>query len=163
MPDGDNHVLNGILFEIYFNSHGEFRSGQIKRNQFFDLVMSLRVRDEFSKSFGFIRAAIYPYRDELIYLIPDDNSKLDVDILVKEEVKQDGLGNNEACSIISAMTVNGVSILDSVRHRLTYSDRGLLEAVALTTNAPIDAIALHPNIPLKDNISFVEKDFNPFS
>ena len=163
MPDGDNHVLNGILFEIYFDSHGEFRSAQIKRNSYFDVVMSLRVRDEFSKSFGFIRAAIYPYRDDLIYLIPEDNAKLDVDILLKEEVKKDGLGNDEVFSVISAVTINGISILDSVRNKLYYSDRGLLEAVALSTNAPIDAIALHPNIPLRDKISFVEKDVDPFA
>lgn len=98
--NGDNHVLNGILFEIYFDSHGEFRSLQLK-DYFFDEVMSLRKYPDYAKSFGFIRTILNQYKDVVMYLIPENDAKLDVDITVRNKNVMNFLGEEEAFSIIS--------------------------------------------------------------
>lgn len=107
--NGDNHVLNGILFEIYFDSHGEFRSLQLK-DYFFDEVMSLRKYPDYAKSFGFIRTILNQYKDVVMYLIPENDAKLDVDITVRNKNVMNFLGEEEAYSIISSITVDGKNI-----------------------------------------------------
>lgn len=78
--EGENHLLNGILFEIYFDSYGEFRREKFK-TPFFDAIMGLRNNPAFEKSFGFISALLEPYRD-ILYWIPSKNAPvLDIDVV----------------------------------------------------------------------------------
>ena len=64
--DGTNHILNGILFEIYFDSNGNLR--EIMKAEDLDSVLSLRKDYRFVKSFEFIRDALSPYADRLLYI-----------------------------------------------------------------------------------------------
>ena len=155
--NGDNHVLNGILFEIYFDSHGEFRSLQLK-DYFFDEVMSLRKYPDYAKSFGFIRTILNQYKDVVMYLIPENDAKLDVDITVRIKNVMNFLGEEEACSIISSITVDGKNITELVRHKFSQLNSDLMTAIAHVVKAPKDALALHPNIPLQGNITFEKNE-----
>ncbi len=153
--EGENHVLNGILFEIYFGSHGEFREMKIKRNLYFDKVLALRNCAEYDKSFEFIRTVLSPYFEDLIYTIPRDDAKLDVDLFVREEKVANSFGEEIVYSIISKIDVNGKDITYHVKNR--FLGNNLKEAVAIATNAPEDAVELHSNIPLQSHVAF-EKD-----
>lgn len=155
--NGDNHVLNGILFEIYFDSHGEFRSLQLK-DYFFDEVMSLRKYPDYAKSFGFIRTILNQYKDVVMYLIPENDAKLDVDITVRNKNVMNFLGEEEAYSIISSITVDGKNITELVRNKFSQSGSDLVTAVANVTKAPKDALVLHPNIPLQGNVTFEKNE-----
>ena len=156
--DGDNHVLNGILFEIYFDSHGDIRE-KLKR-QSFEEVMALRNNSTFAKSFNFIRTVINPYRDSLIYTIPEDNRKLDVNIKAREEKTNNIIGEEEIFSVISIISVNGKDITDDVRREYRWASN-LLDTIAICTHAPLDAVELHPNITLQGRITFDKSD-DPF-
>ena len=81
--DNENHLLNGILFEIYFNSFGEFRNEHFKKS-YFEIIFSLRKDQKYSKAFEFIHKVLLPYKDYLFY-IPNANrgSNIDVNILNK--------------------------------------------------------------------------------
>lgn len=155
--NGDNHVLNGILFEIYFDRHGEFRSLQLK-DYFFDEVMSLRKYPDYAKSFGFIRTILNQYKDVVMYLIPENDAKLDVDITVRNKNVMNFLGEEEAYSIISSITVDGKNITELVRNKFSQSGSDLVTAVANVTKAPKDALVLHPNIPLQGNVTFEKNE-----
>ena len=48
----DNHVLNGILFEIYFNSEGKFRQKNFKSG-LIDKIFELEENKRFVNSFKF--------------------------------------------------------------------------------------------------------------
>lgn len=158
--DGENHVLNGILFEIYFDSHGDFRETGLKR-YYFDTIMALRKRPEYNKSFQFIRTVLSPYSESIIYKIPEDDSNLDVDITIHEETTKDFLGRDVVYSIISNVSVNGLNITEKVK-RCQNLSRGINEAISIVTKAPMDAISLHANLPLRDYIAFEENNDNPF-
>ena len=76
--DDENHVLNGVLFEIYFDSKGDFRN-ELKRHDF-DRVFSLRKNPIFAKSFGFIEEVLQPYKEQLYYIPTIHDEQIDFDI-----------------------------------------------------------------------------------
>lgn len=154
----ENHVLNGILFEIYFDCHGEFRADGLKR-YYYDEVMALRRFPIYANSFNFIRTALIPYKDSCIYLIPEDgDGKIDADITVREEKTKNIIGEDELYSVIINVSVNGKDITDKVNNRIGYSGMSLKEAIAIVTNAPIDAVFMHTNLPLNGRIAFEKKE-----
>ena len=155
--DGDNHVLNGILFEIYFDSHGEFRSLQLK-DYFFDEVMALRKHPDYAKSFEFIRTILKQYKDDVIYLIPEDDAKLDVTIVAQDKKISDVFGEERLISIISMILVEDKNITELVKRKYSQLSSGLLAAIASVVKAPKNAISIHSNIALQDYIDFVKNE-----
>jgi len=71
------HILNGILFEIYFDSEGRFRSDP-KSNQF-DPVFRIEESEHFQESFKFIGQVLRPYLKNIFY-VPSTARGLSVDI-----------------------------------------------------------------------------------
>jgi hypothetical protein len=76
--NGENHILNGMLFEIYFDNNGDFRNGNYK-NYNFDKIMALRRFVKFNKSFEFIANVLAPYKDLLFYVPSPVDSIIDID------------------------------------------------------------------------------------
>ena len=66
--------LNGLFFEVYFNSNGEFR-GQKLKGRCLDKLLALQAISKFSPSISFIRRALEPYRQELLFL-PNPNPEI---------------------------------------------------------------------------------------
>lgn len=83
--DGDeNHVLNGILFEMYFNSDGRFRGNRLKTG-YLDAVCKLEDNQKYKSSFDFIHKQLTPFREKLYY-IPSPNPKsVPVEFTIAEE------------------------------------------------------------------------------
>ena len=71
------HLLNGILYEIYFDSHG--RKRESGKTDMIDAVMSIEDDDYFSASLDFIRRALKPYVKELFY-IPGSLKDINIDV-----------------------------------------------------------------------------------
>lgn len=59
------HVLNGVLYEIYFDSHDRFR--EKKKTERLDDVLALEEAPEFRRSFDFIRQALMQQEKYLFY------------------------------------------------------------------------------------------------
>lgn len=152
MPDGENHVLNGMLFEIYFDSHGEFRGENLKRH-YFEEIMSLRKLPRYAKSFNFIRTVLNPYSESLFFLLPEDDTLIDVDITAREQMQTDFTGEKERCSIITSISVNGRDITEAVRDEYKWYGMTLKEVIAKITGAPLDVVTIHSNIPLCNRVS----------
>lgn len=150
----DNHVLNGILFEIFFDSHGEFRANGLKRH-YYEEVMALRRFPVFASSFNFIRTALTPYKENFFYLISDEgDEKIDADITVCKDKVNNYFGEEEIVSIITNVSVNGIDITNRVKERYYNSGISLKDAIAIVTMAPIDVVSLHTNLPLDGKIVF---------
>ena len=122
--------------------------------------MALRNNPAYAKSFNFIRTVINPYRESLIYTIPEDDRKLDVNITAREEKTNNIIGEEEIYSVISIISVNGKDITDDVRREYRWASN-LIETIAICTHAPLDAVELHPNVALQGRISFENSD-DPF-
>jgi len=57
----ENHILNGILYEIYFDSNGDFRRDNLKTYNIDD-IFKLRHFPAYLKSFEFIKKVLEPFK-----------------------------------------------------------------------------------------------------
>jgi hypothetical protein len=82
--NGENHLLNGILFEIYFNSEGKFRSERLKL-VFFDEIIELSKNPDYSSSFTFINEQLQPFTDELFFIPSPQMESFSIDVVLEKE------------------------------------------------------------------------------
>ena len=66
--DDTNSVLDGILYEIYFNSDNIFRDKQLKGSEFINQISRLASQEVFKSSIHFIQKALSPYKENLYYI-----------------------------------------------------------------------------------------------
>ena len=64
---GENHILNGILYEMYFDKSNQFRDS-VKGINMLDAVANILVYPEFKNSCKFIQIALAEYKDKLYYI-----------------------------------------------------------------------------------------------
>lgn len=61
------HLLNGMLFEVFFDKNGEFRGKKLKARYLPELLAVQTVK-KYAPSIMFIRRALEPYRASLVFL-----------------------------------------------------------------------------------------------
>ncbi|MBI4242468.1 MAG: caspase family protein [Planctomycetes bacterium] len=71
------HLLNGLLFEVYFDSTGSFRTRT--KADMIDNVFQIEESDQFKESFKFIQQALKPYFKNLFY-IPSSARGISIDV-----------------------------------------------------------------------------------
>ncbi|MFN8287536.1 MAG: caspase family protein [Chitinophagales bacterium] len=76
---GVNHVLNGILYEIYFNSKGQFRQSDFK-SQLIDEIFKLQTDNRYTSSFAFIQKQLEPFKDLLFYIPSNPPTALPIEV-----------------------------------------------------------------------------------
>lgn len=77
----ENHVLNGILFEIFFDSKGNIRKS-LKDNYLFEVF---ELADIYSNSFEFINYYLSKYSKCFLYLPPKKINKITFEIITNTE------------------------------------------------------------------------------
>ncbi len=88
-----NHVLNGLLFEIYFNSKGQFRQGNLK-NEFISEIFSLQNDSRYKASFDFICLQLTPFKDHIFYFPTAPSTAFPIEIQF-EKTKRTSWDNQE--------------------------------------------------------------------
>jgi len=66
-PEVAEHLLNGMFYEVYFDSKGEFRGEDLK-DRFLPEIFSTQTVDRYRDCISFIRHALEPYRGNLAIL-----------------------------------------------------------------------------------------------
>lgn len=108
--EGNNHVLNGILFEIYFDNNGQFRGHNLKNDDLYWLTKLIR-DGRFTKSLEFISNQLRPYSNRLLYIPSTDLKTIEINVYGKNV--SDKLSFEEYR--ISDILVNDQSILTENR------------------------------------------------
>lgn len=148
--NGENHLLNGILFEIYFDSNGDFRRHNFKRHCI-DKVFAIRHNPQYRKSFDFIENALVPFKEELYY-IPSSNDKvIDVDILASILKTKNVIGEEEEYQIIESIHTLSKDITKPL-YKVCQTGTNLQylkNMIANYLNAPIELVNLIVNIEIK--------------
>lgn len=80
----ENHVLNGILFEIYFNSKGEFRGLTKLKAKYLNAICNLSQNKTFKNSFDFIQEVLSPYKNYLLFIPHYNPTQISLNISFKE-------------------------------------------------------------------------------
>lgn len=118
----ENHVLNGILYEMYFDHHNQIRQGGMKYNDFNKLHLLASFK-EFADSIDFIRHALSAYKGHFNYILGDTFTHVvNIDIEDKGEQTSEGLKiwqintakykNNEISFSINRIFTKGDLLLD---------------------------------------------------
>ena len=145
----ENHVLNGILFEIYFNSHNNFRRDKTKKSYYFEQIMSLRKIPDFKKSFDFINQLLISTQYPLIYLPKQNDEILDINIIAIEKEKDDW-AEKQKCQVINSIIYNNINITKQIAeiHWYKLTREKLIQNIAIFLTAPISLIDIHCNMEL---------------
>lgn len=109
--DGElNHVLNGILFEIYFNSKGRFRGNSIK-SKCLDLVCKLEGNKTYEKSFEFISSHLQPFKEHLFYIPSTNPQSVPVECVIEDETFINSRGKEYLFPILRKVMIKGNLLL----------------------------------------------------
>ena len=151
--DGENHILNGMLFEIYFDSHGQFRSDSFKAHKL-DKIFALQYNPKFIKSFQFICDLLAPYQDFIYYMPNCSKRKVSVTVHVEHKEDDDGFGNPQTYNIIDKIAIGAKDITNVIKHRFYIQNATkdiLTNAIASYITALSNDIQYNPDIP-DDNL-----------
>jgi Uncharacterized protein containing caspase domain len=155
--EGENHLLNGILFEIYFDSNGDFRNGNFKQH-YIENIFKLRHIPQYKKSFDFINLALQPFKSELFYIPSNVDETIDVDVLV-EPVETEIFGDQKLeCQVVQSVNVLGKDISQIIKRRCLpgTNQLHLLEVLSNYFLAPKNLININSNMEIK-NLAFSDK------
>lgn len=154
--DNENHLLNGILFEIYFNSFGEFRKEHFKKH-FFEIIFSLRKDQKYSKAFEFIHKALLPHKNNLFY-IPNvgKGENIDISISAIKSNVINSLGEKIPYQEIQSIRIFSRDIIDDI-YKKGYSlnpstEEELKDFLSHFIFAPKELINIISNIKLTNII-----------
>jgi hypothetical protein len=153
--NNENHLLNGILFEIYFNSYGDFRENKVKQSCCFDEIMNLRKLPELKKSFDFICKLLLSTQYQLIYIPQENNDVLDINVVATEkEATEAWTKERYKYQEISAITFNNNDITKQIAkiHNGGVNEKGVIKEIALFLSAPDSLIKIHSNINLTKTV-----------
>lgn len=69
--ENKNHILNGMIYETFFNSYGSFRQDKLK-DCYLEEIYSLLENNDYLESSKFLSQILLPYKD-LVFYIPSLN------------------------------------------------------------------------------------------
>lgn len=107
---GENHLLNGILFEIYFNSKGLFRFKDYKSGMLEDL-MELCTHESLKCSFRFLEKALKSFAANLIFVPSEAPKQVDINVRIEKGKIQLWKDVEEECDIIQSVQFEGYELL----------------------------------------------------
>lgn len=156
MDGKENHVLNGILYEIYFDSKGRFRGNNIK-SRCLDFVCKLEVNMVYQKSFEFIHNQLQPFKELLFYIPSTNPQSVPVECIISEESLINFRGKEVKHPVIKRIMIKGESLLewkhDNVDvYEKTVEKENLEGFVSSYFNIPQQRLKLILNQELPDRI-----------
>lgn len=163
--DNENHLLNGILFEMYFNHFGEFRKEHFKKYHF-NTIFSLRKEEKYLKSFEFIHEVLLPYKDYLFY-IPSAKREGNIDVNISAIKKEytNFLGKEVFYQEVQSIKIFSKDIIDEIYQKgYSFLEKDENEFKMFLSNfifAPKELINIISNIKLT-NIILREKNESDF-
>lgn len=75
--------LNGMFFEVYFNSAGEFRGHELK-SRCLSKLLALQTVKKYAASIAFIRRALGPYRASVLFMPSTEPETVSVELSIRK-------------------------------------------------------------------------------
>ena len=107
--DNENHLLNGILFEIYFNRDGQFRYKTFKAGLLDDIIKYADI-ELLNSSFDFICNVLKEFSHHLMYIPYKDAKSLSINVKIEKGTFQTPFG--EICdTYIESISFDGFELI----------------------------------------------------
>jgi hypothetical protein len=100
------NMVNGMLYEVYFDSKNNFRNQNLKTT-FFNELISIRKIERFSDSINYINRCLSSHSDDLIYLPSNEDNPISINL--RYETTEDDWGNST--NIIKEISYNSISLI----------------------------------------------------
>lgn len=146
--DGVCHVLNGILFEMYFGPDGNFRKESFKKNMLNE-ICRLETNKLYEKSFDFIESILLPFKSFLFYIPSAHPKSLSVDITFGETTFLD-----DSCMAITSLQINGKELLSEYSDNQycweAFNYRELKEILGDVLTCPSNRLVINSDLNDKD-------------
>jgi hypothetical protein len=151
----ENHILNGILFEIYFDSKGQFRQEQFK-SAFMEQIVSLRSNNQYHKAFTFIVEQLSNFIDYIFYMpsIPERSLPVELGIVKQENPNPWDPGSYHTIYTLISVKLEGTELLT---HKVVSWYDGIqenwikfLDSLSRRLCVPVSLLRVSPNIDLAE-------------
>jgi hypothetical protein len=154
----ENHVLNGMLFEIYFDNNGDFRNGKFKSYNY-DKIFALRKSKKFAKSFEFIGNALSPFKNSLFYIPSNEDKIIDVEFKASQITIETRDGKTDKAQMAELIKVFDIDITKSFSQysRQNRDEEYLRQSLSEFLLAPLELINIVSNVKLT-NVQFSQHD-----
>lgn len=104
-------ILDGMLFEVFFNSKGELRKG-FKISKFND-IFELRKISEFAPSFEFIAEVLLNHQNRF-YVIPGKQRSVSVDVVAEQNESGEFLVTGVFFEGVNVLRKTGANVVDDI-------------------------------------------------
>lgn len=144
--NGENHLLNGILYEIYFDSNGRLRQGFNFKSSLLDKVCLLEEDVRYKSSFDFINHLLQPLRDYLFYIPSSRPVNLPLELTFSKHIV-DEFGQEVIFFKLDSIKYQDNEIL-SVEEGTYYTDyafENFIHELCLTLSIPSNRLTLSNN------------------
>lgn len=153
---GENHVLNGILFEMYFDNEGKFRGHKLKKG-FIDEIFLLQGNTDFESSFKFIEEQLQPFSEYLYYIPNTENSTFSIDIILEKVAKENDVEYHvkelkfEGSDLLIKIENSWLGVSSGETFYEPYRYYKLKEKIANELGVPTNLLTINSNISLDNN------------
>ncbi|WP_434952725.1 PIN-like domain-containing protein [Shewanella sp. HL-SH4] len=142
-----NHILSGMVFEIYFDSKAEYRE-RVKFD-YASSALSLLMKDDFEQAKSFIRHYLQNYRGQLFYM-PGDEGEPKNEITIKVSMNQ----GDESSFVLDSVVFKGKELIvdhdDSFGVTQNYNASSIKTEVSFSLAIPEWALILKTNEKVGD-------------
>ena len=107
----NNHILNGILYEIYFDSEGKIRQGMNFKSEQIDNIFSLEDDERYKPSFELINKQLQPFREYLFYIPSTSPVNKPLEIVL-DKVKYNRFEKEITVYHVSSIKYQNIEIFD---------------------------------------------------
>lgn len=108
--DGENHLLNGILFEVYFNHDGQFRYKNFKMGLMNELMQHAKV-ESLKCSFAFIYEVLKGFAQFMIFIPSPEPTRVAVNVKLNREKVEPIWSEPTDASVVKTVSFEGHELL----------------------------------------------------
>lgn len=106
----ENHLLNGILFEIYFNKDGKFRYKNLKMTFLNELLQHTNIKS-LKKSFAFIHKLLQNFSLFLMFIPSPAPIKVSINVKLNKEMLNPIWTDPMEMSVVKSVSFDGHDLL----------------------------------------------------
>lgn len=148
----ENHVLNGILFEIYFNSKGQFRQTKFK-SELIDYIFQLDTNEQYKSSFEFIRKQLIPFQEYLFYIPSNPPTTLPIELQFEKSTYLTRNGDSKEIQKLIAIKLHDMNIMESYENdewaEKTVSYDQLIDSLHSLLCVPINRLRISTAVEIE--------------
>ncbi|ENK2264143.1 TPA: peptidase C14 [Vibrio parahaemolyticus] len=150
--DKANHILSGMLFEIYFDSLGEFRVEC--KFEFADNILSLLTNIRYESAKNFIRAQLEEKGRVDLHYLPGDTEEKILHISFVD-------GSSEGESLIASIQLDNVELIKDIEtpvFHLGYDSTRIKQVVSENFAIPLWILTFSENVEWPTGIINIARD-----